>query len=169
MTEPDTAQQIVTRIAGELNAQTWQVKAAVALLDEGATVPFVARYRKEMTGSLDDAQLRDLTERLDYLRDLQDRKKTVLESIAAQGKLTDGLAAASPVPRRSRGSRTSTCRTSPSGAPRRRSPGKPDWNPSPTGCSGTRRSIRTPPPPRSSTSRRAWPTPTPRSPAPGRS
>jgi len=94
VTEPDTAQQIVTRIAGELNAQTWQVKAAVALLDEGATVPFIARYRKEMTGSLDDAQLRDLTERLDYLRDLQDRKKTVLESIAAQGKLTDELAAA---------------------------------------------------------------------------
>ncbi len=93
MTEPDTAQQIVARIAGELNAQPWQVKAAVALLDEGATVPFIARYRKEVTGSLDDAQLRDLTERLDYLRDLADRKKTVLESIAAQGKLTDELAA----------------------------------------------------------------------------
>ena len=93
MTEPDTAQQIVTRIAAELNAQPWQVKAAVDLLDEGATVPFIARYRKEVTGSLDDAQLRDLTERLDYLRELADRKKAVLESIAAQGKLTDELAA----------------------------------------------------------------------------
>ncbi|ACV78665.1 Tex family protein [Nakamurella multipartita] len=93
MTEPDTDQQIVSRIAGELNAQPWQVQAAVALLDEGATVPFIARYRKEVTGSLDDAQLRDLTERLDYLRDLADRKKAVLESIAAQGKLTDALAA----------------------------------------------------------------------------
>lgn len=93
MTEPDTAQEIVTRIAGELNAQPWQVKAAVDLLDEGATVPFIARYRKEVTGSLDDAQLRDLTERLDYLRELADRKKAVLESIAAQGKLTDELAA----------------------------------------------------------------------------
>ncbi|HEY7816487.1 MAG TPA: Tex-like N-terminal domain-containing protein, partial [Nakamurella sp.] len=93
MTEPDPAQQIVTRIAGELNAQPWQVQAAVTLLDEGATVPFIARYRKEVTGSLDDAQLRDLTERLDYLRDLADRKMAVLESIAAQGKLTDELAA----------------------------------------------------------------------------
>ncbi len=94
MTEPDTDQQIIARIAEELNAQPWQVGAAVALLDEGATVPFVARYRKEMTGSLDDAQLRTLTERLDYLRDLADRKKAVLESIAAQGKLTSELAAA---------------------------------------------------------------------------
>jgi uncharacterized protein len=94
VTEPDTDQQIVTRIAAELNAQPWQVKAAVDLLDEGATVPFIARYRKEVTGSLDDAQLRDLTERLDYLRELADRKKAVLESIAAQGKLTDELAAA---------------------------------------------------------------------------
>ncbi|HEY5881659.1 MAG TPA: Tex family protein, partial [Nakamurella sp.] len=93
MTQPDTAQQIVARIAGELNAQPWQVKAAVALLDEGATVPFIARYRKEVTGSLDDAQLRDLTERLDYLRELADRKQAVLESIAGQGKLTDELAA----------------------------------------------------------------------------
>jgi uncharacterized protein len=93
VTEPDTAQQIIARIAGELNAQPWQVKAAVDLLDEGATVPFIARYRKEVTGSLDDAQLRDLTERLDYLRELADRKKSVLESIAAQGKLTDELAA----------------------------------------------------------------------------
>jgi len=93
VTQIDTAQQIVTRIAGELNAQPWQVQAAVTLLDEGATVPFIARYRKEVTGSLDDAQLRDLTERLDYLRDLADRKRAVLESIAAQGKLTDELAA----------------------------------------------------------------------------
>ena len=92
MTEPDSTRQIVTRIAGELNAQPWQVQAAVDLLDEGSTVPFIARYRKEVTGSLDDAQLRDLTERLDYLRELADRKKAVLEAIAGQGKLTDELA-----------------------------------------------------------------------------
>jgi len=93
VTEPDSTRQIVTRIAGELNAQPWQVQAAVDLLDEGSTVPFIARYRKEVTGSLDDAQLRDLTERLDYLRELADRKKAVLEAIAGQGKLTDELAA----------------------------------------------------------------------------
>ena len=71
----------------------WQVQAAVALLDGGATVPFIARYRKEATGSLDDTQLRTLTERLDYLRELEDRRAAVVESITAQGKLTDALAA----------------------------------------------------------------------------
>ena len=71
-----------------------QVAAAVRLLDEGATVPFVARYRKEVTGSLDDGQLRALEERLGYLRELDDRRTAVLASIKEQGKLTDELTAA---------------------------------------------------------------------------
>jgi uncharacterized protein len=70
-----------------------QVAAAVELLDGGATVPFVARYRKEATGGLDDAQLRTLDERLRYLRELEERRKTILDSIAEQGKLDDGLRA----------------------------------------------------------------------------
>ena len=84
---------IDTRIAQELSVAPWQVTATVGLLDGGATVPFVARYRKEVTGSLDDAQLRTLTERLDYLRELEDRRAAVVESIIAQGKLTPALAA----------------------------------------------------------------------------
>ena len=81
------------RIASELNVQEWQVKAAVELLDGGSTVPFIARYRKEVTGTLDDAQLRTLEERLRYLRELEARRKTILDSIREQGKLTDELAA----------------------------------------------------------------------------
>jgi uncharacterized protein len=80
------------RIASELNVQEWQVKAAVDLLDGGSTVPFIARYRKEVTGTLDDAQLRTLEERLSYLRELESRRKTILDSIREQGKLTDELA-----------------------------------------------------------------------------
>ncbi|MFJ4208495.1 Tex family protein [Paenarthrobacter sp. NPDC089675] len=81
-------------IAKELGVQAWQVKAAVELLDAGSTVPFIARYRKEATGTLDDTQLRDLEERLRYLRELEERRKSVLEAIAAQGKLTPELEAA---------------------------------------------------------------------------
>ncbi|MET0427705.1 MAG: Tex family protein [Microvirga sp.] len=81
------------RIAGELKAQEWQVKAAVDLLDGGATVPFIARYRKEVTGTLDDTQLRNLDERLRYLRELEERRRSVLDSIREQGKLDDALAA----------------------------------------------------------------------------
>jgi uncharacterized protein len=84
-------QSINQRIAGELNVQEWQVKAAVDLLDGGATVPFVARYRKEATGTLDDAQLRNLEERLRYLRELVERRKVVIDSIREQGKLTDEI------------------------------------------------------------------------------
>jgi len=79
------------RIATELAAQPRQVVAAIQLLDEGATVPFIARYRKEVTGGLDDTQLRTLEERLGYLRELEDRRAAVLASIAEQGKLTDAL------------------------------------------------------------------------------
>jgi uncharacterized protein len=88
----DTA-GIFPRIADELGAREAQVRAAVELLDGGATVPFIARYRKEATGTLDDAQLRTLEERLGYLRDLEERRGAVLESIEAQGKLDDALRA----------------------------------------------------------------------------
>jgi uncharacterized protein len=81
------------RIAAELGVREGQVRSAVELLDGGATVPFVARYRKEVTGSLDDAQLRTLEERLGYLRELEDRRQTILESIAAQGRLDAELEA----------------------------------------------------------------------------
>jgi len=83
-----------TRLAEELAVSEAQVAAAVRLLDEGATVPFIARYRKEVTGSLDDTQLRTLEERLAYLRELDDRRAAVLASIEEQGKLTDQLRAA---------------------------------------------------------------------------
>lgn len=85
---------IAAQIAAELGVQAWQVKAAVDLLDAGSTVPFIARYRKEATGTLDDTQLRELEERLRYLRELEDRRRTVLEAIAAQGALTPELQAA---------------------------------------------------------------------------
>ncbi|HEX6447994.1 MAG TPA: Tex family protein [Trebonia sp.] len=84
---------VVQRIAGELAVRDWQVAAAVDLLDGGATVPFVARYRKEATGTLDDAQLRTLEERLRYLRELDERRAAILTSIEEQGKLTDDLRA----------------------------------------------------------------------------
>ncbi|MCU1731134.1 MULTISPECIES: Tex family protein [unclassified Pseudomonas] len=83
---------INSRIAEELGVRPQQVEAAVALLDEGSTVPFIARYRKEVTGSLDDTQLRNLEERLRYLRELDDRRASILASIEEQGKLTPELA-----------------------------------------------------------------------------
>lgn len=82
---------IASIIAREINANVTQVSAAVTLLDEGATVPFIARYRKEVTGGLDDAQLRELETRLVYLRELEDRRSTIIESIDSQEKLTDEL------------------------------------------------------------------------------
>jgi uncharacterized protein len=84
---------IARRIAQELQVQERQVAAAVDLLDAGSTVPFIARYRKEATGALDDTQLRNLEERLRYLRELEDRRKAVLESIRSQDKLTPQLEA----------------------------------------------------------------------------
>jgi len=89
----EVAGEIHARIAGELGVRSGQVDAAVGLLDGGATVPFIARYRKEATGALDDAQLRTLQERLRYLRELEDRRAAVLESIESQGKLDDELRA----------------------------------------------------------------------------
>ena len=83
---------IERQIAGELNARPEQVQAAVRLLDEGSTVPFIARYRKEVTGGLDDSQLRTLESRLGYLRELEDRRQVIIRSIEEQGKLTPELA-----------------------------------------------------------------------------
>ncbi|MCK5327433.1 MAG: RNA-binding transcriptional accessory protein [Candidatus Latescibacteria bacterium] len=85
---------IAAKIAEELNVPPEQVASAIALLDEGATVPFIARYRKEVTGGLDDTQLRTLEERLHYLRELEERRAVILQSIADQGKLTEPLEAA---------------------------------------------------------------------------
>ncbi|NEE45141.1 RNA-binding transcriptional accessory protein, partial [Streptomyces sp. SID8455] len=93
MTTPSTG-SIESRIAEQLGVRERQVRAAVELLDGGATVPFIARYRKEATEMLDDAQLRTLEERLRYLRELEERRAAVLESVAEQGKLTDELRAA---------------------------------------------------------------------------
>jgi protein Tex len=88
-----TEQSVNARIAAELKVREGQVTAAVDLLDGGATVPFIARYRKEVTGALDDAQLRTLEERLRYLREMDERRAAILEAIAEQGKLTPELEA----------------------------------------------------------------------------
>lgn len=82
---------IILKLKEELNVERWQVEAAVKLIDEGNTIPFISRYRKEATGSLNDEVLRDLNERLGYLRNLEEKKEQVLGSIEEQGKLTDGL------------------------------------------------------------------------------
>ena len=78
-------------IARELEVKDWQVEAAVKLIDEGCTIPFIARYRKEVTGTLNDEQLRQLGERLTYLRNLEERKEAVISSIREQEKLTEEL------------------------------------------------------------------------------
>ncbi|MBS8260882.1 RNA-binding transcriptional accessory protein [Roseibium polysiphoniae] len=88
----DVAIRIARRIADEIACKPDQVSATVAMLDEGSTVPFIARYRKEATGGLDDTQLRKLEERLIYLRELEDRRVAIVKSIDEQGKLTDDLA-----------------------------------------------------------------------------
>ena len=85
------AMDIIQKIKEELQVEKWQVEAAVKLIDEGNTIPFISRYRKEVTGSLNDEQLRNLDERLTYLRSLEDKKEQVLKSIEEQGKLTDEL------------------------------------------------------------------------------
>jgi len=90
-TDPALARKIASTIATEIGARPTQVAAAVGLLDEGATVPFIARYRKEVTEGLDDSQLRTLEQRLVYLRELEDRRAAILASIEEQGKLSDAL------------------------------------------------------------------------------
>lgn len=91
--DPFIMSSISQRIAEELSVKTAQVQAAVELLDEGATVPFISRYRKEVTGGLDDSQMRTLEDRLRYLRELEDRRGAILKSIAEQDKLTPELSA----------------------------------------------------------------------------
>ncbi len=90
-TAATVAERIITTIATELGVRTAQVRAAIGLLDDGASVPFIARYRKEVTGTLDDTQLRELEERLRYLRELEARRTVVLETIHGLGKLTPAL------------------------------------------------------------------------------
>ncbi|MEO9239595.1 MAG: Tex-like N-terminal domain-containing protein, partial [Jatrophihabitantaceae bacterium] len=85
--------QLESQLAAELGVRDGQVRAAVELLDGGATVPFIARYRKEVTGTLDDSQLRTLEERLRYLRELAERRTAILDVIDSQGKLDDALRA----------------------------------------------------------------------------
>lgn len=84
---------IIAKLKEELKVEKWQVEAAVKLIDEGNTIPFISRYRKEATGSLNDEELRSLSERLIYLRNLEEKKETVLHSIEEQGKLTEELKA----------------------------------------------------------------------------
>ena len=91
MEETKGNMDIILKLKEELKVEKWQVEAAVSLIDEGNTIPFIARYRKEMTGSLNDEVLRNLHERLIYLRNLEEKKEQVLSSIEEQGKLTDEL------------------------------------------------------------------------------
>ena len=84
---------IIQKMKEELKVEKWQVEAAVKLIDEGNTIPFISRYRKEVTGSLNDEQLRNLHERLVYLRNLEEKKEQVLGSIEEQGKMTEELRA----------------------------------------------------------------------------
>ena len=82
---------IILQLKNELQVEKWQVEAAVKLIDEGNTIPFISRYRKEVTGSLNDEQLRNLNDRLTYLRNLEEKKEQVIGSIEEQGKLTAEL------------------------------------------------------------------------------
>lgn len=91
--ERNSIMDIAKQLKEELNINLWQVEAVIKLIDEGNTIPFIARYRKEQHGSLDDEQLRNLSERLTYLRNLEEKKQTVLASIEEQGKLTEELKA----------------------------------------------------------------------------
>src|SRR6266571_880413 len=86
--------EILLHLAQSLNLPLRGIVSVIELLDEGGTVPFIARYRKEQTGNLDEVQIRDIHEKLEYFRDLMSRRETILSSIAEQGKLTDQLKAA---------------------------------------------------------------------------
>src|SRR5580698_8276317 len=85
--------EILLHIADSMNLPLHSLNAVIGLLNEGGTVPFIARYRKEATGNLDEVQIRDIEEKLVYFRELVERRATILSSIAEQGKLTDGLKA----------------------------------------------------------------------------
>lgn len=119
MAQPGMTAAVDAAVASDVGVRPEQASAAIKLLDEGATVPFIARYRKEVTGALDDTQLRLLEERLRYRREMEERRAAILKSVEEQGKLDDALKLKllKPTPRRSW--KTSTCLTSPSAAPRR--------------------------------------------------
>ena len=111
-------EKITRQLANEIKIAESQVRAAVELLDGGATVPFIARYRKEVTGGLDDIQLRELEARLSYLRELEDRRAAVLKSIEEQGKLSPECALPLKQPPPNKSWKTCTCPTSPNDAPK---------------------------------------------------
>jgi len=121
--------RILRTIASEIRARPEQVKVAVDLFDEGATVPFVARYRKEATGGLDDTQLRQLEERLAYLRELEARRTAILDGIRSQGKLTGTLKRRSRSPSQRPSSRIFICRFGRNAGPAPRSPVNADLDP----------------------------------------
>src|SRR5947199_8604158 len=92
MTQPrELATSVLLHISKQLNVSLKSLVATVALVDEGGTVPFIARYRKEATGNLDEVQIRDIQEKLEYFRELEERRETVHESIPSQGNLTPQL------------------------------------------------------------------------------
>ena len=117
---------IIQRIAQELNQKAEYVENVVRLLDEGNTIPFIARYRKELHGAMDDTSLRTLEERLQYLRNLADRREAVKKSIEEQGKLTEELSAALGVPCRRVGSTGEALACAICGLPQ---PDTPGFNP----------------------------------------
>lgn len=120
---------ISQQIANELAVSSQQVQAAIALLDDGATVPFIARYRKEATGGLDDTQLRNLAQRLTYLRELNDRREVILASIRDQEKLTPELERQIRSTESKLNSRICTYPTNPNAELKARLPLKPGLNP----------------------------------------
>jgi len=122
---------IEQRIATELNARPAQVAAAIQLIDEGATVPFIARYRKEATGNLDDTQLRLLDERLSYLRELKIAAARFSKALKSRASSRRNWRLRLPLPRPSSAWRICICPISQSAAPRRKWRVKPAWNPWP--------------------------------------
>lgn len=119
---------IIAKLAAEFHIRTAQVEQTVALIDEGNTIPFIARYRKEVTGGLSDVVLRDLDERLKYLRNLEERKEEVLRLIEEQGKLTEDLKAEIEKQRCCSVSRIYTSRSSKRKRHVPPRPRKRDWN-----------------------------------------
>ena len=129
------------RIAQDLQIRRVQVESVVQLLDEGNTVPFITRYRKERTGNLNEVIIREIQLRVQRLRELAERKETILKAIEAQGKLTPTWPPPSARPTIPSGSKTSTCRSSPRSAPRPPTPASAGWSPWPSGSGpATRRS-----------------------------
>ncbi len=129
-------------IASELQARPEQVDAAVRLLDEGNTVPFIARYRKEVTGGLDDTQLRQLETRLSYLRELAERRQAILKSIEEQENSPTTWLRPSMQRSAKQNSKIFTCPTNPNAAPVGKSPSKPAWSRWPRHCGRIPRTIR---------------------------